>query len=107
MRRKTEPVSNEIDESDLQPEKLDEQIISTEREMIKHLIGVFSNARRPICVTRRLSTNDGKKTCDGTCTIEVRRPETSPITTACPPDAQTSTPPMKTLETDIVQMNFF
>jgi hypothetical protein len=61
-----------------QPEKLDEQIISTEREMIKHLIGVFSNARQPIRVTGRVSANDRKKTCDGTCAIEARRLETSP-----------------------------
>jgi hypothetical protein len=97
MRSKTEPVSNEIDESDLQPEKLDEEIISTEREIVKHPIGVFSNARLPIRVTGRVWANDGKKTWAGTWTIEGRRLETSPITTASPPDAQTSTPSMKTL----------
>jgi hypothetical protein len=72
MCRKTESVSNETDQNDLHPEKLDQRIISTQREIVKDLIRAFSNAKRPICATGRVSPNAGKKTCGGTWTVGVR-----------------------------------
>jgi hypothetical protein len=66
MRVNSEFVSNEIDESELQNEKQDEQRIWTWRGIVIDVIGAYPNASLPIRVTGRVVTGDGKRTDNGT-----------------------------------------
>jgi hypothetical protein len=98
MRRSCESVSNEIDESELQSEKHDEQRISACRGIVIDLIGRLSKEREPIRATRSGAAREGKKADDGTMTSY---PDANPTTVADPADAQTVTPATTTWASDI------
>jgi hypothetical protein len=81
MRLNRESFSNEIDESDLQYEKHEEQRISAFRGIVIDVIRWHSKECAPMCVTRRLAAREGKKADDG---IMTSSPDVSPTTVADP-----------------------
>jgi hypothetical protein len=98
MRRSRESFSNEIDESDLQNEKHDEQRISACRGIVIDLIGRKANEREAICAIGSGAASEGKKADDGTMTSP---PDANPTTVTDPADAQTLTPATTTSGSDI------
>jgi hypothetical protein len=98
MRFSRESFSNEIDESDLHPEKHDEQRISIFSGIVIDVIGSRSKEDVPMRVTRRLADREGKKADDGTMTSS---PDANPTTVAHRPATQTLTPATTTRASDI------
>jgi hypothetical protein len=89
MHLSRESFLNEIDESELQYEKHEEERISAFRGIVIDVIRWLSKERAPMRVTRRLAAREGKKADDGTMTSF---PDASPTTVADPAAAQTLTP---------------
>jgi hypothetical protein len=89
MRFSQESFSNEIDESDSQFEKHDEQRDSAFRGIMIDVIGWRSKEPGSTLATPRLAARDGKKADDGTMTSS---PDVNPTTVADPAAAQTLTP---------------
>jgi hypothetical protein len=81
MRCSCESFSNEIDESDLQFEKHDEQRIVILKGIVINVIGWHSKERVPMRVTRRLAVRGEKKADDETMRS---RPDANPMTVADP-----------------------
>jgi hypothetical protein len=98
MRRSRESFSNEIDESEWQSQKHDEQRISTPRGIMTDLIGCDSKQPGPIRTTRSGAAREGNKADDGTMTSS---PDANPTTVADPADAQILTPATTTQVSDI------
>jgi hypothetical protein len=101
MRFSRESFSNEIDESDSQPEKHDEQRDSTVRGMIIDVIRWLPKELRSMAATRRLAAREGKKADDGTITS----PDVNLTTVADFIATRTLTPAMMTLGLDILKGN--
>jgi hypothetical protein len=97
----SESDSNEIDESNLQYEKHDEQRIWTWRGIVINTIGALSNEPLPIRVTFSVPTSHGKKTDEGTIMLP-STPESNQTTVAESPKTQTLTPAMTNEASDIL-----
>jgi hypothetical protein len=89
MRLSRESSSNEIDESDMQFEKHEEQRISAFRGMVMDVIVWLSKASLRMQATRSGTAREGKKADDGTMTSSL---DVNPTTVADPAAAQTLTP---------------
>jgi hypothetical protein len=99
MRLSRESFSNEIDESDLQFKKHDEQRTSTFRGKMIDVIGWLRKEARSMFATRRLAAREGKKADDGTIRSS---PDSNPTTVADSAATQTLTPAMTTDVLDIL-----
>jgi hypothetical protein len=99
MRLSRESFSNEIDESERQFEKHDEQRISAFRGIMIDVIGWRSKENASKRVTRRLAAREGKKADDGTMTSPL---DVSPMTVADSAAAQTLTPVTTRWASDIL-----
>jgi hypothetical protein len=93
----SESLSNEIDESDLQCEKHDEQRIWTWRGIGIYLIDLPLGLKQRIRITSSVAAREGKKTEEGTMTSPSQREaesqsKSNPITVADPSEAQILTP---------------
>jgi hypothetical protein len=91
MRFSRESFSNEIDESDKQFEKHDEQRDSAFRGMMIDVIGCLLKESEPMFATRRLAAREGKKVDAGTMTSF---PDANPTIVADLPATQTLTAAM-------------
>jgi hypothetical protein len=94
-----ESLSNEIDESDSQFKRHDEQRDSAFREIMIDVIGCLSKEPRPMFATRRVAAREGKKADDGTMTSS---PDPSPTIVAGHSATQTLIPAMTTSVSDIL-----
>jgi hypothetical protein len=101
MRVNSESVSNEIDESDSQYEKHDEQRIWTWRGIVIDMIGSVSNAQTLIRVTLSFAVRDGKKTDAGTMMLWSEL-ESNQATVAESPETQTLMPATTKEASDIL-----
>jgi hypothetical protein len=90
--------SNEIDETDLQFKKHDEQRNFAFRGIVINVMGCHSKERAPMQVTRRLAAREGKKAEDGIMTSSL---DPNPTTVANPATTQTLTPAITTEALDI------
>jgi hypothetical protein len=79
MRFSRESFSNEINKSDSQIKKHDEQRISTFRGIVIDVLGWQSKERRPMFATRTLAARERKKADDETMTSFL---DANPITVA-------------------------
>jgi hypothetical protein len=98
MRVSRESFSNEIDRSDLQDKKQDEQRTSAFRGIVINLTGWPMKGPRPTRATRRLTAREGKKADDGTITSP---PDINPTVVADPRSAETLRPATTISASDI------
>jgi hypothetical protein len=102
MRVSCESFSNEIDESDVQFEKHDEQRISTLRGIVIDVIRPPVNEPEPIRAIRSVAAREGKKADDGTMTSSL---DADPTAVADLADGRTLTPATTTEASDILMSN--
>jgi hypothetical protein len=101
MRVNSESASNEIDESDLQFEKYDEQRIWTWRGMTINVILVPWNARGWIWVTTSAAAGERKKTHEGRM-MPPPDCRSDPVAVGDPLETQTVTPATTKEPSDIL-----
>jgi hypothetical protein len=103
MRFSRESFSNEVDESDRQNEKHDEQRDSAFRGIMIDVIQSLSKEPRPMFAIRRLAAREGKKADDETMTSF---PDANPMTVADPSATQPLTPALTTPALDILMKRY-
>jgi hypothetical protein len=102
IRRSRESFSNEIDESDSQFEKHDEQIISAFRGTVINVICWRCKQPGPMRATRRIAGREGKMANDGTIITHLHD---NPTTVTDSADAQTVKSATTMLALDILMSN--